>query len=584
MTKTLDRPLFKKIKNDHRSTGITSGLAYRPGYKVGGRVGFAKGNRVNPFLKLPSVENPVEGFKAAGSLGFLGPKELKVPSAREREIGQTYKDLQQFGVEGILEGKRDKPRPPTDPRTLDVFGKNVEVGPKFGDPDYKPVYTPEDKKFDVKSGKYITKETNKTTDKDLGKFDSVKQIKEKSKIKNKSKSQTSKMYDDLIAKQKNLASNRQSLDSELQTLREKQRKDDRLNIALKTLQAMNDPNLRVGQSRVAAGVGAFTDEVIASNKLKAEQETADMLTKYNRLEDDITRGKNMEDYFLKQDYAKQYGSSGERMEQLSFLLEANGAEPGTPLHRQLTNAFFLDRAPNKKDLSTVSEKVSSKIMEINSGESLSYTPNQYRVQVVGTKPLYLDAEGKLTEEVTETEAPLNMLIEGRQVIELMQSGYQYAKGGRVGFKTGGRVGYKEGELVTEEQKEELIQPTSKKAPMVMTKDQLRKKLPEFIDDEIVSLIAYSPNAFADFASIQTLGDADDFNDKYDVRLQLPELDRMDFSGVEEKMSAPAMPITAPAAVSAQPNTATQMGAGGNLTPTEVALLDPTEQAIRMRNR
>jgi hypothetical protein len=584
MTKTLDRPLFKKIKNDHRSTGITSGLAYRPGYKVGGRVGFANGNRVNPFLKLPSVENPVEGFKAAGSLGFLGPKELKVPSAREREIGQTYKDLQQFGVEGILEGKRDKPRPPTDPRTLDVFGKNVEVGPKFGDPDYKPVYTPEDKKFDVKSGKYITKETNKTTDKDLGKFDSVKQIKEKSKIKNKSKSQTSKMYDDLIAKQKNLASNRQSLDSELQTLREKQRKDDRLNIALKTLQAMNDPNLRVGQSRVAAGVGAFTDEVIASNKLKAEQETADMLTKYNRLEDDITRGKNMEDYFLKQDYAKQYGSSGERMEQLSFLLEANGAEPGTPLHRQLTNAFFLDRAPNKKDLSTVSDKVSSKIMEINSGESLSYTPNQYRVQVVGTKPLYLDAEGKLTEEVTETEAPLNMLIEGRQVIELMQSGYQYAKGGRVGFKTGGRVGYKEGELVIEEQKEELIQPTSKKAPMVMTKDQLRKKLPEFIDDEIVSLIAYSPNAFADFASIQTLGDADDFNDKYDVRLQLPELDRMDFSGVEEKMSAPAMPITAPTAVPAQPNTATQTGAGANLTPTEVALLDPTEQAIRMRNR
>jgi hypothetical protein len=306
-----------------------------------------------------------------------------------------------------------------------------------------------------------------------------------------------------------------------------------------------------------------------------------MLTKYNRLEDDITRSKNMEDYFLKQDYTKKYGSSGERMEQLSFLLAANGAEPGTDLHKQLTNAFFIG-VQKPKDLSTVSEKVSKTIMEINNPDSLSeYTPNQYRVQIAGTEPLYLDAEGQLTTEVTETEAPLTMAREGRIVIERMKGGFQYAKGGRVGFKTGGRVEYNIGGNV---ETEELIQPTPKKAPMVMTKDQLRKKLPEFVDDEVVSLISYSPNAFADFAAIGTQGDVDDFNDKYDVRLQLPNVDRMDFSGAEEKMSTPAMPITAPTAVPAQPNTATQMGAEGNLTPTEVALLDPTEQAIRMRNR
>ena len=443
------------------------------------------------------------------------------------------------------------------------------------------------KKTPIKDKLITNKINDKEKDKALGKFDSVKPTKETTKttkpdIDTKEKSQTSKMYNDLIAKQKNLVSNRQSLDSELQTLREKQSKDNRLNIALKTIKAMNDPNLRVGQSRVAAGVSAFTDEVIATNKLKAEQETADMLTKYNRLEDDITRSKNMEDYFLKQDYTKKYGSSGERMEQLSFLLAANGAEPGTPLHRQLTNTFFLGSPPNKKDLSTVSEKVSNTIMEINDPSSLSeFTPNQYRVQIAGTKPLYLDAEGQLTEEVTETEAPLSMAIEGKLVIERMQTGFQYANGGRVGYKTGGRVGYNVGGDVDTQ---DLIQTENKKAPMVMTKDQLRNKLPEFIDDEIVSLIAYSPNAFADFASIQTRGDADDFNDKYDVRLQLPEIDQMDFSEAEEKISAPTMPITAPTAVPAQPKTATQMGAGENLTPTEVALLDPTEQAIRMRNR
>ena len=566
MDKTLNRKLFKKIKHNHRSSGIASGLAYRPGYKVGGRVGFEPGGSVDLSSINPKLRSKFETQKP----GFF----LRDP---DRTL-----DLFGGNVPSYIAPKKDfKVGMSTDPEYQAELIKKKEAEKRLKEFEDKQKFKQDSKFYEDaiirKNRSNVIEEKNKIINANQDKTTT------KLNIDAKAKSQTSKMYEDLMAKQKNLLSNRESLDNELQTLREKQRKDNRLNIALKTVQAMNDPNLRVGQSRVAAGVDAFTDEVIATNKLKAEQETADMLTKYNRLEDDITRSKNMEDYFLKQDYTRKYGSSGERMEQLSFLLAANGAEPGTDLHKQLTNAFFIG-VQKPKDLSAVSEKISNKIMEINDPSSLSeYTPNQYRIQIAGTEPLYLDAEGQLTTEVTETEAPLTMAREGRIVIERMKGGYQYAKGGRVGFKTGGRVGYKEGELVTEEQKEELIQPISKKAPMVMTKDQLRKKLPEFIDDEIVSLIAYSPDAFADFASIQTRGDADDFNDKYDVRLQLPELDRMDFSGVEEKMSAPAMPITAPTAVPAQPNTATQTGAGANLTPTEVALLDPTEQAIRMRN-
>ena len=60
MTKTLDRPLFKKIKNDHRSTGITSGLAYRPGYKVGGRVGFKPGGAVDLSSINPNLRSKFE--------------------------------------------------------------------------------------------------------------------------------------------------------------------------------------------------------------------------------------------------------------------------------------------------------------------------------------------------------------------------------------------------------------------------------------------------------------------------------------------------------------------------------------------
>ena len=77
--------------HNHKSTGIASGLEYRPGYRVGGRVGFADGSLPN-FNPELSITNPREGFETAGSLGYLGPKELKIGNKREREIGRAFKD------------------------------------------------------------------------------------------------------------------------------------------------------------------------------------------------------------------------------------------------------------------------------------------------------------------------------------------------------------------------------------------------------------------------------------------------------------------------------------------------------------
>lgn len=567
MTKTLDRPLFKKIKNDHRSTGITSGLAYRPGYKVGGRVGFKPGGAVDLSSINPNLRSKFESQQK--------PKFFS--------------------------------RDPS--KTLDIFGGQLKtgLGPsedfKIGmstDPEYQAELIrkeKEEKKLKEFEDKQKIKQdaviyddaiVRKARSKTIEKQNKIVQDdKDKKTIKPKSEALTNTMYDDMMATKNSLRGNRDKLDSDLQALREKQRKDNRLNIALKTLQAMNDPNLKVGQSRVAAGVGAFTDEVIASNQLKAEQQTADMLTKYNRLEDDIARNANLEDYFLKQDYIKKYGQQGVLMQEIAYALKINGFEEGSDEEKALVNRMILKQA-TPKDFTDIKRKIADTAALANTnGEE-----NEWRT-VRGIAPKF-DSENKAAPLTSADVDDAVLYFRGYSLQEQNQDKAQDKDskdfdvfresnkvGGRVGYKVGGRVGYDVGGDVDTQ---DLIQTENKKAPMVMTKDQLRKKLPEFIDDEIVSLIAYSPNAFADFASIQTRGDADDFNDKYDVRLELPELDRMNFSGAEEKVSAPTMPITAPAAVSAQPNTATQMGAGGNLTPTEVALLDPTEQAIRMRNR
>ena len=47
---------------------------------------------------------------------------------------------------------------------------------------------------------------------------------------------------------------------------------------------------------------------------------------------------------------------------------------------------------------------------------------------------------------------------------------------------------------------------------------LRQRLPAEIPDQVVKLIAYNQEAFADFASIETQDDLDSFNKRYNVEL------------------------------------------------------------------
>jgi hypothetical protein len=47
---------------------------------------------------------------------------------------------------------------------------------------------------------------------------------------------------------------------------------------------------------------------------------------------------------------------------------------------------------------------------------------------------------------------------------------------------------------------------------------LRARLPKEISDDVVRLIAYNPEAFADFADIETQDDVMAFNKKYGVEL------------------------------------------------------------------
>ena len=111
--------------------------------------------------------------------------------------------------------------------------------------------------------------------------------------------------------------------------------------------------------------------------------------------------------------------------------------------------------------------------------------------------------------------------------------------------TGGRVGYQQGvgpnvmqtslmeniqtpggDVAISEQIDEANIPVTKPQGSGLGENSqayalLRARLPQEITDDVVMLIAYNPQAFEDFAAIQTQSDVMSFNMKYGVDLVIP---------------------------------------------------------------
>jgi hypothetical protein len=94
-----------------------------------------------------------------------------------------------------------------------------------------------------------------------------------------------------------------------------------------------------------------------------------------------------------------------------------------------------------------------------------------------------------------------------------KSDESFAKGGRVGLQMGGQP--MPAAMPTDQG------PVEASPVQNLTFEELRARLPQSITNDIVTLIANSEQALADFANIQTQQDVNAFNQKYEVNLQLP---------------------------------------------------------------
>ena len=92
------------------------------------------------------------------------------------------------------------------------------------------------------------------------------------------------------------------------------------------------------------------------------------------------------------------------------------------------------------------------------------------------------------------------------------------------FATGGRVGYATAGPVMGQGMPTQMPTTEDAMPEELsgiTYEELRARLPQEVDDQIVRLLANSAEALEDFATIQTEQDIANFNKKYGVNLVLP---------------------------------------------------------------
>ena len=108
---------------------------------------------------------------------------------------------------------------------------------------------------------------------------------------------------------------------------------------------------------------------------------------------------------------------------------------------------------------------------------------------------------------------IDAYAEFRAILEGVET---QATGGRVGYATAGPVmgqGMPTQMPTTEDTMPEELGDVSY--------EELRARLPQEVSDEVVRLLANSPEALEDFAVIQTEQDIANFNKKYGVNLVLP---------------------------------------------------------------
>ena len=182
--------------------------------------------------------------------------------------------------------------------------------------------------------------------------------------------------------------------------------------------------------------------------------------------------------------------------------------------KQLNLQFSKDGVVDRSD-----PAYQRNLNEIIRGFSKTESANKLMIAIINS--------GLATNETDALKMALKMIL-GAEAALLPGK----ATGGRIGYQLGATnqgvqpmqaslnvdetIQTPQGTMQEDVSVQEKIQPS-----VNMTYQEFRAKMPPQVDDEIVQLIYYNQDAFADFAQIKTQDEVYAFNNKYGVSLVLP---------------------------------------------------------------
>ena len=197
---------------------------------------------------------------------------------------------------------------------------------------------------------------------------------------------------------------------------------------------------------------------------------------------------------------------------MDIIFKLENKKTNTPDKFTAEDGLLLDKKKLRLEQLTKSDEVRSSLL--NDAE---YTQRILRK----IKENLLNLEENGNPKYTGDDDPRLLEDMNRYYMEFFRTGKFpefKADGGRAGYQVGGGVMGGGEDMGANRVTETATTPEPQKIDF----DTLRARLPQEIGDDIVRLIAASPEALEDFATIATQQDVDMFNQKYNVNLVLPQ--------------------------------------------------------------
>ena len=212
---------------------------------------------------------------------------------------------------------------------------------------------------------------------------------------------------------------------------------------------------------------------------------------------------------------------------INMLKAWEESNPGEEMPFNLQQEYEAEMILATQGKVTTISEARDRAMDIHMGDGNTDFAKRYAIAVrkKDTDPKYQ----KMYDELMSMIDATSKIILGWSLKRQKQ-----ATGGRVGYQEGvgpnvmeetasETVDFPGGQATATETMEETLpgarkeSPTGSPDPYLM----LRARLPQEIPDDVVRLIAYNPQAFEDFAAIESQEDVILFNQKYGVELVLP---------------------------------------------------------------